>query len=416
VAQIADAPSPRRWYYGWNIVAACILSQVAANGLTFNAMSLFLRDWSVQLHTPISRLQLALAGIALVSAMLAPLVGVLADKYPARRLFACGLLGIAIFYVAIGSVTAAWQIMALYGLLAPAALTLCTAVPANTLISRWFVRRLGLALGLSAFGIGMAGVVLPPVIAVILPVVGWRMIWRGGGLLIVLIVIPLVMLVIHDRPTHSQGFSYLSDDGKPHQSHGHGSGIGRQGWRAIVARKTFWLLVAIYLPMLALYAGSSQNIAPLAASHGLSQRSAGVLISVLSLSHVVSTPICGLMSDRLGNRLPFASLAVTMTVGAAVFAFGASLISLAVGCMLIGFGGGLFTLLAAAIGTEFGREEFGRAFGLSMFFLPIASLAPFFVAKTQETAGSYTPGLVGLTVFVLISGALSLTLSERSRG
>ena len=85
MSQSADTVRQRGWYYGWGIVAVCILSQVAANGLTYNAYSLFLRDWSADLHAPISMLQLPIAGMALVAALLAPMIGVLADKYPARR-------------------------------------------------------------------------------------------------------------------------------------------------------------------------------------------------------------------------------------------------------------------------------------------------------------------------------------------
>lgn len=40
----------------------------------------------------------------------------------------------------------------------PFALALSASIPTNALISRWFVRRLGLALGLTAFGLGLAGV------------------------------------------------------------------------------------------------------------------------------------------------------------------------------------------------------------------------------------------------------------------
>ena len=196
---------PRGWYHGWTIVALCILLQASANGLTYNAFSLFLRDWSAQLHAPVSQFHLSVAAMALVAALAAPGVGILADKYPARRLFVIGLLGIAVFYFLIGSVGAVWQITALYGLLAPFALVLSTAVPANALISRWFRRRLGLALGLSAFGIGMAGVLLPPLVAAVLPTAGWRLIWKVSGVLVAVIVVPLVLLIVRDRPSEQEG-------------------------------------------------------------------------------------------------------------------------------------------------------------------------------------------------------------------
>jgi MFS family permease len=420
---------PRAWYHGWNVVTACILSQVAANGLTYNTFSLFLRDWSAELHTPISRLQLSVAAMALVSAFLAPVVGALADKYPARRLFTFGLLGMALFYVAISAATQAWQIIALYGLLVPLALVLSTAVTTNALISRWFVRRLGLAFGLSAFGIGMAGVLLPPLIAALLPTVGWRLIWRGAGVLVAVVVMPLVVLVSRDRPTEAEGAHYLTGDAGAAGVHGHGAGQAHgdpaQGgaprgsqltWRDVTARKNFWLLVAIYLPMMALYGGCAQNLAPYAANHGLSSQAGGALLSVLSLSHVIATLVLGLVSDRFGNRLPFAALAVVMVIGAAVLAFSSSVPAMTMGCVLVGFGGGLFTLLASAIALEFGAAGVGRAFGLCMLFIPVTGLAPFIIAKTQENTGSYAPGLLSLAVPVIIAGVLALLLRERRDG
>src|ERR1700730_8541892 len=75
MTQIAGSARQRGWYHGWNIVAVCVLSQVAANGLTYNAYSLFLRDWSEELHSPVSRLQLPIAGMALVAALISPMVG-----------------------------------------------------------------------------------------------------------------------------------------------------------------------------------------------------------------------------------------------------------------------------------------------------------------------------------------------------
>jgi MFS family permease len=387
--------------------------QAAANGLTYNAFSLFLRDWSAQLHAPVSQFHLSVAAMALVASLAAPGVGILADKYPARRLFTVGLLGIAAFYFSISAVTAVWQVTALYGLLAPFALVLSTAVPANALISRWFRRRLGLALGLSAFGIGMAGVLLPPLIAAILPAAGWRTIWRGAAVLIALIVVPLVLFVVRDRPTDVEGAHYLSGASEGHGPHGGTARAGGLGWREVVGRRNFWLLVAIYVPMLALHGGCSQNLGPYTVNHGLSQQSAGVLLSVISFSHVIAQLGLGLLSDRFGNRLPFAGLAVVTASGAVVLALGSGMPTLVVGCALVGLGGGVFTLLAAAIAVEFGAAGVGRAFGLAMLFVPLTALAPYIVAKTQESSGSYAPALIGIAILVLVTGSLSLLLRER---
>ena len=400
------------WYAGWNIVAVCILAQVASNGLSVNAFSLFLKSWSADLHTPISSLQLAPAAMGLVSSILAAFIGGWADKAPARRLFAIGLVALALFHIAVGFVTAPWQIIALYGTLVPIGVLLAGALTANAVVSRWFVRRLGLALGLSAFGIGIAGVVLPPLVAALSPAIGWRMIWKLAGLIVGLGVLPLAVLVLRDRPTEKDGMHYLvGGDGR---RHGHGiGGPSDVGWREVFSRRNFWLLVAVYLPILAIYGGGAQNMAPIAASHGLNAKTAGLFLSALGFTHVIATLVLGLASDRFGNRVPFAALAVTAAAGALLLGFGQSFITMLLGAILIGAGGGLFPLLAAGIAAEFGSDGFGRAFGLAMSFVPVISLSPFAIAKSQEATGSYATALVGLAALALIGGGLCLMLRER---
>jgi MFS family permease len=169
----------------------------------------------------------------------------------------------------------------------------------------------------------------------------------------------------------------------------------------------------IYVPMLALHGGCSQNLGPFAAAHGLSAQSAGVLLSVISFAHVIAQLGLGMLSDRFGNRLLFTGLASVTALGAVVLALGSGLPMLIVGCALVGLGGGVFTLLAAAIAIEFGAAGVGRAFGLAMLFVPFTSLAPFVVAKTQENTGSYAPALLGLAILVFITGSLGLLLREK---
>jgi MFS family permease len=411
---VAGATRTRGWYHGWNIVALCIASMTVANGLTYNAFSLFLRPLSQELQTPISSLTLSLAGLALVCALLSPLVGFLADKYPVRRLLTLGLLGMALFYVGVGSVTAVWQVWALYWVLGSVSLLLSTAVVTNAVISRWFVRRRGLALGMSAFGMGLAGVVLPPLIGMLLPGLGWRMIWRGFGLFIALVIVPLVFLLVRDRPTEVEGRHYMIEDAQVAGLRDVlASGAGQMGWRQVFARRNFWLLLGIYLPMVALNGAVVQNIVPYAVTRGLTAQFGASLLALLSLAHIATTPIFGMLSDRLGNRLPFVGVAVVLITGSLLLAFTSQAPIIVVGCLLVGVGGAWFTLLGAAIATEFGADGVGRAFGLCMLFVPLGSSASFVLAKTQETTGSYAPALIGMAAVVGLSGLLSLMLRER---
>ncbi|HTZ71595.1 MAG TPA: MFS transporter [Acetobacteraceae bacterium] len=402
------------WYHGWNIVAVAILAQIAGNGLTVNAFSLFLHDWAAALGTKISTLQLGLAAMGLGSALLSPLAGVAADKYPARLLFGVGLAGMALFHIGISFVTATWQFLTLFGLVLPGALVVSTMLTANALVSRWFVRRLGLALGLTAFGLGAAGAILPPIIAAAMPALGWRMVWRIAGVIIACIILPAALMVMRDRPTERDGLDYLTGkrEAVPH-SRGEPS---RVRWRDILRRRSFWLLLLAYLPMLALYGGCAQNLEPIVTSRGLSQLTAGALLSALSVSQVASTLLMGMLSDRFGNKLPLLGLALATGIGGLIVAFGQGIASLGIGFVLVGLSSGLWPLLAAAVAAEFGANAVGRAFGLLTLFIPVIALAPFVIAKTHEATGSYTPGLTGLAVLAGLGACACLFMRERHRG
>jgi MFS family permease len=131
--------------------------------------------------------------------------------------------------------------------------------------------------------------------------------------------------------------------------------------------------------------------------------------------HVVATLVLGLLSDRFGNRLPFIGLAVLMVLGALLLALGSDLPIIIVGCALIGLGSGVFTLLAAAIAVEFGAEGMGRAFGMCMMFVPVITLTPTLIARSQEATGSYTHAFIGGAICLAFSAFLATLYRERRR-
>jgi MFS family permease len=417
MASATGAARRAGWYHGWNIVAVAVLSQIAANGLAINCMTLFLADWARDLHAPISQLLIAMVPLATVCAVTSPICGALADKYPARWLFAIGLAGIALFCLGISMVTQVWQIWVLYGAIFPISLSLCTSITANAVVSRWFVKHIGLALGITAFGVGIAGVVLPPIIGNVMPVIGWRMVWRLAAAISALVVLPLVLWIVRDRPVERDGLDYLQGAGGAVRAHGHGGGGASDlRWADIFKRRNFWLLIVCFIPIVALYGTVQQNLAPITASHGFDPKTASMLLSVFGASHVAGTLLLGMASDRFGNRLPLAALGVFIALGAFLVGYGDSLPLQVAGSALVGFTGGLWTLLPAAIAVEFGATGVGRAFGALMLFLPINSVTPALVAKAKEVTGSYGPGLMALAAICLVGGAAVLLMREKRGG
>ena len=351
--------------------------------------------------------------LAVMTAAASPVVGALADKRPARWLFAAGLAGVAVFCLGVSMAQQAWHIWVLYGLIYPVFLSLSASITANAVVSRWFVKRLGLALGITAFGSGVSGVVLPPLIAALMPDLGWRAIWRIAAGLIAFVVLPLALTILRDHPTERDGLDYVAN-GEAHRSH-HGGGANLR-WVDIAKRRNFWLLASCRVPVIAAYGGIQTNLAPIAASHGFGQGAAGMLLAVVQ---PVLHRLNGADGHSFGSvRQPRSARTAGDRRGGrdGAFGFASTMPALFAAAVLVGFGGGLWTLLPAAVATEFGAAGVGRAFGMLMLFLPLNAAVSPTIAGVKESTGSYAPAMLALAAVTLIGGLLVLLMRERRGG
>jgi len=109
------------WFHGWNIVAVCIIAQMAALALTINCFTLFLHGWSAEFHAPVSTLTISVALFSLGAAITSTFIGMAVDRFPARWLFGGALAGLALFHLLMSFATAGWQVVALYVVILPLA-------------------------------------------------------------------------------------------------------------------------------------------------------------------------------------------------------------------------------------------------------------------------------------------------------
>jgi MFS family permease len=404
------------WYHGWNIVAVCFFSGVASAALPINGFSLFLPHWSADLHVPISTLAIAMTGVGLATAIFAPICGMATDRFSSRLMLAIGIAGLAISYIAISFVTQAWQLLLIYTAVFGPALICCTAIPANAVLMRWFVHRRGLAIGITAMGVTIAGILMPPLVAALLPHIGWRLMWRVAGIFVAIVMLPCILLIVHEHPRDRDGRHYIGGGDDANKQAAAAAADPSLRWIDILARRNFWLLGVTYLFLQALNTGAGFNLAVIAGSHGIGIQAAGFLLSAWSLTLTAATFAAGALSDRFGTRVPLVGLCVLTAAGGAILAFGHSFPVLMVASLLIGVGGGYWPALASALAAEYGTAGFGRAMGAMMLGVPLTGTSSFIVARVKESTGSYAPALLGFAALTLVGGVCALLLREKRRG
>ncbi len=384
-----------------------MLVQISALGLTLNCFSLFLHAWTIEFGLPVSSFALGITIFSAGCAIVASLSGRAADRFPARWLFSAGLVMLAAFHLLVSFVATGRQIVVLYAVLLPVAVTFSSGIPCQTVVSRWFVKRVGLAMGLTAFGLALAGVLFPSLIVWLLPIFGWRTIWQIFAATILLIVVPVILFAMRDRPEPGEGKDYVGAEvARP--------SLPRLSVREVFSRRNFWVAVAVLVPIQCTSISMTVNLAPIVTSYGNSSAVAAAMIGVLSLSALVAKLVAGAAADRLGNRIPMLVTALLCASGLGVLLLSTgNPTMLTAAFVMIGLSGGVWTLLASATAAEFGRDGFGRAFGLICMFPPAASLAPPVIARLREVTGNYEAGLTGLAIMALAGAGVALFLKEQ---
>ena len=167
------------------------------------AFGLMLKPMTDDLGWSRSELSLALAAFMLVSALAMPFAGRLADRYSIRLVLAAGGLVVALGIGLTGQVQSQWQLFVAYGLVYAVGHAATSIPTVSVMISRWFVRRRGLANSVALSGNAIGQLVIITVLASLLSSLGWRTSYAVLGAANLVIVVPLALAAARSRPPES---------------------------------------------------------------------------------------------------------------------------------------------------------------------------------------------------------------------
>src|SRR5262245_14136855 len=160
-------------FYGWWVVLAAGIGMLSAP-MVPATFGVFLKPLSQEFGWSRTQISLAFSLATLVAAGTVPFIGRLVDQWGARRVImpAVTLFGLALLSLAFLSAQL-WHLYAVYLALGVTG-SGKGPVPYTKVITRWFDRRRGLALGGSLAGISLGAVLMPPLAPALRNGVGWR--------------------------------------------------------------------------------------------------------------------------------------------------------------------------------------------------------------------------------------------------
>ncbi|MDG2002498.1 MAG: MFS transporter [Novosphingobium sp.] len=373
---------------GWRQVASCfvLLGSIAMITSAYGVVAVPLGE---EFNPSRMVLMLGVTVVSVTSALLAPPIGGLLDRFSIRRLMLIGAFMMVAGYATLSLVTSFIQVLLVFGLLIAPANVLMGTVAATVLLSRWFVKRRGRAIGIAIAGVSMGGILFPPFLQLLLDSFAWREAFRLFALILACIVIPAAALVVNapaDKGLHPDGDDNESELARSEVN------TSLVSSAEILKDPAFWMISFLFAVVLAGMIGIVTNLPSLAIGHGVSATNAALLISIFSGAGFAAklgfAAIADLFRLRTLTMLGFAGYAVGLAcltqshLGYWMIALGAGLIGM--------FGGMMVPMKSLLVPRVFGQRVVGRAMGMmSTVTLVISIATPPAFGLAYDLTGSY---------------------------
>jgi sugar phosphate permease len=292
-----------RVHYAWVVASVAFLALVMASGFrsTTGVLLIPLHEefgWS---HETIG---LAVSLNLLCFGLGAPFAAALVERFGVRRVVGISLGAIAASALLTVRMTETWQLFLLWGLVNGLA-TGAVSVPLAAIIAnRWFAVRRGLVTGLMTASYASGQLVFLPSLAW-LAGFDWRWAALAIALVAALLVLPVVLLFMRDRPEDIGLRPYGADESweAPPATTAPAFGAAIDALRFAMRSRTFWLLAGTFWVCGATTTGLiATHLIPAAHDHGIAQVTAAGLLALIGLFDVVGTTASGWLTDRYDAR------------------------------------------------------------------------------------------------------------------
>ncbi|QDV38547.1 MFS transporter [Tautonia plasticadhaerens] len=401
----SPTPGRRRYYYGWVILGVAATAMFMSGPGQSYSMAAFIDPMLADLGLARSQYSLAYLVATLISGSLLPVIGRLLDRKGARLVLpvVAALLGLACLGMSgVGALLGLYLGLTCVRSLGQGALTLV----GTWMVSQWFERRRGLAMGLLGLGSTLSFMAFPAGNLAMIEGLGWRGAWVGLGLGVWALLMLPALLLVRNRPEDLG----LEPDriAPPEGAGGSAAGGSYASWTSGQAIRTasFWKVVAALSTSAMVSTGLVFHQVSILGERGLSGGAALSLLTIQAAFACVMSLVGGALADRVAPRRLLATsmalMAVAMTFLLVPVTPGTALIYSA----LLGLHTGIQRCCGAVtLAGFFGRGHFGSIKGIAMSLVIGASaLGPLPLALAKDLLGRYDLALMALMAFPVLAG------------
>lgn len=392
-------------FYGWRVVAGVFVAQLFVTGFFTYAVSLLVAPVRAEFGVTLEQVMYSLTAATVLGLVITPVAGVMIDRFPVRTLMAGGTVvfsGGLWWLSASNSITA---YVLIFGFTMALANGFAGAMCGSAVIARWFTASRGKALGISAMGTSVGGVLVPLLLSYWLAQHGWRGALQYMAVCIFVVVLPLVLWTVRGRPADvGMAAEGMGTDGAA-------TAVPDAALSAMEILKTpaYWYIGISLGILFSAYSAIIANVTPYAINLGHAEADGSFLIVVIAVTGFIGKLLFGMAADKFSLKGGLWAAQGLVVVGFLLMATKPDFALLVVAAGAVGLAaGGMIPVWGAMMAQVFGLASYGKAMGLIGPLLTVCITPGFtLVGRLYDLNGDYTLALLVFSA-ALVLGALLL--------
>lgn len=410
----------KRVFFGWWVLLGIFSSYTALVGVQVYTLPLFYPELIREFGWTPEQVTRPATLFFLAGAITTPFISSLYDRYSVRLFMSAGALATVAGLFAFSSIRTPNQMLIIFLVLAFA--QVCSGqVPTMVLVTRWFRRYRGIAVGITLMGTSLGAAVFPLVVRHVLATGGWRDAIHVLMLICAVMMILPLIFCIRNRP---QDRGLLPD--------GHSGNMGNEAQiptqhlplegpslREALHMPAFYILAVATGALWFCINGVVQHVPIILGTEmGISMDTLPLIVSVTFWFAIAGKLLFGWLSDRFNKVIIMLLGVINLLLGLLILRLAnpdhiASLYAYAA-VFGIGFSG-TFTMIQLVIAEFFAGRSYGRILGiLTMIDVGSGGLAIEAIARMRSAFGAYPP-VIDMLMGVCCIVAIMVLLLYRLR-
>lgn len=401
-------------FYGYWVLLAVTVGIFIYAGFGLYSFSFFVKPINAELGWDRSIITLGFTIWSLSMGLVSPCIGGLVDRFGGRSVIGVGAivtgLGFTVLSWTNNTVTF-WLSYAVVGI----GMAACAQVPASAVVSHWFVKRRGLAIGIMSVAVGIGGLISAPVVGgFLIPHFGWRQAYLDMAIFTWMVILPLSLFVIRTRPAekglYPDGANSIDESSKLLRA--------TEGFSVLeaIATLAFWLIALCFLLSQFAQNGVMQTHVLYLSDQGFSTVVTSSFMGVVGMMSAVGKFSFGWMCDKIKPKYALAIGLILQLIGVIILLNikpDSPLPIIWVYSVIWGFGiGSWLPVMSIMISSHFGMVRYGTIFGVMSFINGLGSaFGPLLSNYIFDATGGYQPALI--TFLVLFAISIPMVLSVR---